>query len=137
MATSRAIRRAYDVRLAPLGVNLTEASLLAFVGEQGPVTQTQLAERLGMNRASTGSVVDAMLGRGLVMRDPSATDRRVWLVRLTDEGRALAAEAAAVDVALREELRAGLGRAERQQLARTLVRLQANLAAVLNDSSSS
>jgi len=131
MATSRAIRRAYDAHLAPLGLNLSEASLLAFVGEHGPVSQTQLAERLGMNRASTGAVVDAVLARGLVGRDPSPTDRRVWLVRITDDGRALAAQVAIVDGALREQLRAGLSRAERQQLARTLLRLQSNLAVVL------
>ena len=39
MATARAIRQAYDARFRDLGLNLSEASLLAFVAEAGPFTQ--------------------------------------------------------------------------------------------------
>jgi DNA-binding MarR family transcriptional regulator len=133
MATSRAIRRAYDARLANLDLNLTQASLLMYVQDHEPITQTQLADRLGMGRASTGAVIDNLHLRDLVQREPDPTDRRVWLVRLTSSGRELAAMVTAADVLLREELRAGLSRAERKQLARTLLRLHANLAVVLGE----
>ena len=56
MAVSRAIRRAYDLRLRSIGLTLSEASLLAFLREQGATTQTVIAQRIGMGRASAGSL---------------------------------------------------------------------------------
>ncbi|MEM1334530.1 MAG: MarR family transcriptional regulator [Actinomycetota bacterium] len=133
MATARMIREAFDARLDALDLNLTQASLLAYVTEFGATTQTQLADRLGIGRAAIGTVIDRLQQRGLVARNPSATDRRVWLVDVTDAGRALAREIAAVDERLRGELRHGIGREERQALSWVLTRLQHNLQSAIAD----
>jgi MarR family transcriptional regulator, transcriptional regulator for hemolysin len=133
MATSRAMRRAYDARLAGLDLKLSEAFLLGHVHTHGPLTQTQLAEGLGIGRAATGSLIDALERKGLVERAAHAADRRVWLVATTERAGPVVAELAAVDVALREELWTGIARAERRQLSETLLRLQDNLAAILNE----
>lgn len=127
MATARLIREAFDVRLQTLDLNLTQASLLAYVDEFGATTQTQLADRLGIGRAAIGTVIDRLQQRGLVARHPKPDDRRVWLVDVTDDGRSLAEEIAAVDECLRGELRHGIGREERQALSWVLTRLQQNL----------
>jgi DNA-binding MarR family transcriptional regulator len=127
MATASAIHAAYDQRLAPLGVTLSQASLLAYISDFGPVTQTRAAEHLGQGRAVTGTQVDKLEGLGLVERLPDPDDRRVWLVAITDAGRELATAIAEVDRELRSELRAGISRADRQTLAGLLVRLQHNL----------
>jgi DNA-binding MarR family transcriptional regulator len=131
MATARAIRLAYERRLARLELNLTQACLLAFVHDWGPQTQTQLAEGLGLGRAATGSLVDALERRGLVERQPDTRDRRVWRVAATQQGRDMAKPIMEIDQVLRRELRAGISREERQQLAQLLLRLQSNLASVL------
>ena len=60
MATAQAIRDAYDTKLAPLGLTLSLASLLAYVADFGPVSQTRAAEHLGQGRASTGAQVDRL-----------------------------------------------------------------------------
>jgi MarR family transcriptional regulator, transcriptional regulator for hemolysin len=133
MATSRGLRRAYDNRLAGLGLKLSEAYLLAHVHRRGPMTQTQLAEGLGLGRAATGAIVDALEHKGLVERSAHAGDRRVWLVAGTERAAPLADEAAAVDVALRKQLWTGISPAERRALAQTLRRLQGNLAAILDE----
>jgi DNA-binding MarR family transcriptional regulator len=133
MATSRAMRRAYDTRLAGLDLKLSEAFLLGHVHTHGPLTQTQLAEGLGIGRAATGSLVDALERKGLVERAADAGDRRVWLVATTERAGPVVAEVAAVDVAVREELWTGISRAERRQLSETLLRLQDNLGAILNE----
>jgi MarR family transcriptional regulator for hemolysin len=133
MATSRAIRRAYDLRLAPLGLNLSEASLLAFVRERGPMSQSQIAERIGMGRAAAGAVVDGLSARGLLERRLHPRDRRVWLVAVTEEAAPVVLQVEMIDKSLRDELREGIDREERQRLARTLVRLKANLASVLEE----
>jgi MarR family transcriptional regulator for hemolysin len=131
MVTARAIRQAYDRRLARLELNLSQASLLAFVQDWGPQTQTQLADRLGLGRAATGSVVDVLERRGLVARQRDSRDRRVWRVEATQQGRDVAKPITEIDQVLRRELRAGISREERQQLAQLLLRLQSNLASVL------
>jgi MarR family transcriptional regulator for hemolysin len=133
MATSREMRRAYDTRLAGLDLKLSEAFLLGHVHTQGPMTQTQLAEGLGIGRAATGSLVDALERKGLVERAADAGDRRVWLVATTERAGPVVDELAAADGALRNELWAGITRSERRQLSEILLRLQGNLAAILTD----
>ena len=44
MATSKSIRRAFDLRLSEIELNLSEACLLEYVFEHGPMTQTQAAD---------------------------------------------------------------------------------------------
>jgi DNA-binding MarR family transcriptional regulator len=127
MATANAIRDAYDQRLAPLDLNLSLASMLAYIAEFGPVNQTKLASHLGQGRAVTGTHVDRLEALGLVERLPDPTDRRVWLVGITAVGRDRARRISAVDEVLRGELRSGISRSDRQLLANLLVRLQRNL----------
>jgi DNA-binding MarR family transcriptional regulator len=127
MATANAIRDAYDCRLAPLGLNLSTASLLSYVADFGPVNQTRVAEHLGQGRAVTGTQIDKLEALGLVERRPDASDRRVWLVAITHAGTYLATSIADVDRIFRAELREGISRADRQTLASLLVRLQDNI----------
>jgi MarR family transcriptional regulator, transcriptional regulator for hemolysin len=130
MSTARLMRDAYDSALAGIDLNLTTASLLAYVVEQGATTQTVLAERLGVGRAAAGSAVDRLEQRGLVERRSDRDDRRVWLIAPTDEGKELAAKVADIDISIRRALRLGIDRHERQMLASLLVRLQRNLLAI-------
>lgn len=131
MATARLIREAFDARLKPLELNLTQASLLAYVAEFGATTQTRLADQMGTRRAAMGSVIDGLERRGLVERHPDPEDRRVWLVDITGDGRALAKRIVEVDEVLRGELRHGIGREERQALSWVLTRLQVNLTSAI------
>jgi len=136
MVTARMIRVAYDQALAPLGLNLTSGSLLAYVAEHGPITQTALAERLGIGRAAVGTLIDRLQTRGLVERLADSDDRRVWLVTSTPAGSTTANGIAEIDKGVRATLRTGISREERQLLASLLLRLQANLAKAADLSSS-
>jgi MarR family transcriptional regulator, transcriptional regulator for hemolysin len=131
MATARLVREAYDSRLAPLELSLTQALVLEYLSDFGPVTQTRIADHLHQGRAATGATIDRLHDRGLVERRTDPDDRRVWLVELTATGRDLVGAITSVDEKLRTELRAGISRAERQALARLLGRLRANLAGVI------
>ena len=131
MATSRAIRHAYDAHFAPLELNLTQASLLVFLHEFGPERQSQLATRLGIGRAAAGSLIDQLEKRGLLERLPDPADRRAWHVTLTTPGEALVEPVRAIDRDVRSALREDISPAERRQLARLLLRLQENVKRVL------
>jgi len=54
--------------------------------EEDRVTQVELSERVGMNRATVTSVVDTMEGQGLVKRVRDPEDRRKINVVLTAKG---------------------------------------------------
>ena len=127
MAAARQLRQSYDRAFEPIELNLSQASLLAFVDEFGPKTQTYLAERLDLGRAATGTMIDQLEKRGLVERHPDPDDRRVWLVAVTESGKGLVARVLEIDQVFRSDLRAGISRADRQQLADVIVRLQQNL----------
>ena len=135
MATARAVRDAYDARFAALALNLTQASMLAYVREFGPVTQTKIADHLRLGRAAIGVTIDRLQERGLLERTADADDRRVWRVTLSAEGVAIAERIAAIDEVLRAELREGISRPDRQALAAVLTRLQQNLLRASNPSS--
>ncbi len=133
MATARAIRRAYEIRLADLDLNLTEASLLAFLLEAGSTTQSRLASRLGLGRAAAGLVINSLEKRGLIERRDDPEDRRAWLIDLRPKGVRIVQPILEIDRILRAELRSGISRPERQQLAGLLLRLQTNIAGVLDE----
>ncbi len=127
MATARTIRQAYDHALAPFDLNLNMASSLAYLALFGPMTQTELAERLSIGRAAAGTYIDRLEQRNLVERRADAEDRRVWLVSPTDIGVELAEKVALIDEQIRTQLRDGIDHDERQALANLLVRLQKNV----------
>ena len=131
MATARAIRQSYDQRFSDLDLNLSEASVLAYVAEHGALSQTQIAKSLGLGRAATGALIDVLEDRALVQRQTDPDDRRVWLVEITIAGKELLEEVYVRDQILRKQLRNGITRQERHQLAAVLVRLGNNLASVL------
>lgn len=133
MSTARDIRLAYDNCFEPLNLNLSQASLVGYIAENGPMNQTQLAAALVLGRAATGSLVDQLEKRGLVQRAPDPDDRRVWLVENTAHGVDVAVEIVSIDEQLRKRVRVGITREERQQLADLLLRMSANAVAAVDE----
>lgn len=134
MSLARSIRRAYDLRFEELGLNLSEASVLAFAQESGPLMQADIAKHMGFGRAAAGSVVDNLEERGLVERQPKPGDRRVWLVAVTAAGDEVAQQVNKIDERLRGEFREGISRKERRELTGLLNRLNANVGKVITES---
>ena len=133
MSTARDIRLAYDRCFEPMQLNLSQATMIGYIAENGPMNQTQLASALILGRAATGTVVDQLEKRGLVQRVPDPDDRRVWLVENTAAGAEAAVEIVSIDEQLRNRLRVGISRAERQQLADLLLRMSANAVAAVDE----
>lgn len=137
MSTARDIRIAYDQCFEPLGLNLSQASLIGYVNQNGPMTQTQLAAALVLGRAATGSLVDQLEKRGLVQRVPDPDDRRVWMVENTEAGSEMAVAVVEVDRQLRTRLRNGISPAERRQLADLLLKMSKNAQQAVADATAS
>jgi DNA-binding MarR family transcriptional regulator len=55
----------------------------------GVYTQRELSERCEIDKTSMVAIVDDLEERGLLRRTRSETDRRAWIISLTDEGHGL------------------------------------------------
>jgi MarR family transcriptional regulator for hemolysin len=87
---SRAWRQALDRRLKYLGVSQASWMTIAVAAKaRTPLSQSELADRLGVEGATMVAMVDRLVKAGLVVREPSTTDRRVKRVVLTPAGNLL------------------------------------------------
>lgn len=106
---SRAWRQALDRRLKYLGVSQASWMTIATAAKaRSPLSQSELAERLGVEGATMVAMVDRLVKAGLVRREPSTTDRRVKRVVLTASGTSLYVKVLAEAAAFRKELLADL-----------------------------
>jgi MarR family transcriptional regulator, lower aerobic nicotinate degradation pathway regulator len=80
-------------RAAEHDLSMIQTRLLGVLRDRRP-TMNELARLLGLDKSSVTGLVDRAERRGLVMRVPSAKDRRAVLVSLTDDGRSLVSQAA-------------------------------------------
>jgi DNA-binding MarR family transcriptional regulator len=116
-----------------LGLTPSRTHLLWELGQRGPVTQRVLAEALKVTPRAVTGLVDALVGGGLVTREPHPTDRRATLVTLTAEGERLTAKLKRDHRALARALFAQLSRREfdsfERGLADVITKLRAHLAA--------
>ncbi|HEX4248125.1 MAG TPA: MarR family transcriptional regulator [Pseudonocardia sp.] len=71
---------------AALGVGVTEVSALGEIRQDGPLTPSELARRLGLTSPSVTSLLDRLETAGLVARRRHPADRRSVLVELTASG---------------------------------------------------
>src|SRR5271165_6832242 len=91
--TARAWRQALDRRIRYLGVSQASWLTIAVLAKSGgPLSQSELADRLAVEGATMVSMVDRLVKAGFVVREPSTTDRRVKRVVLTVAGSELYAK---------------------------------------------
>ncbi len=106
---SRAWRQALDRRLKYLGVSQASWMTIAVAAKaRAPLSQSELADRLGVEGATMVAMVDRLVKAGLVIREPSTTDRRVKRVVLTEAGNLLFDKVRAAATAFRKELLANM-----------------------------
>lgn len=108
--------------------SLTPASfdVLANLRRSDPPHRKTPGELAASSMVSTGGMtfrVDKLEEAGLVVREPSADDRRVVYVRLTDSGRTLMDEVIEAHLARKAELLASFDRSELDALAALLAKL--------------
>src|SRR5690606_23242749 len=104
--------RVYNRRFAATGLNQSQVAALIHLDRDEVLSQTDLAHRHGKRKAAAGTLIDGLEGKGLVERTRSRTDRRLQLVSITDEGRAVVNEVDQMAEQLGTALRAGVSREE-------------------------
>lgn len=82
---ARAVTASYDEALKPLGLRITQFSLLGGVAVLGPVTMTTLAEKLALDKTTLPRSLALLEKAGFVTIAPGQ-DKREKLVSLTPAG---------------------------------------------------
>ena len=95
--------------LDTLDVKPAEFSVLAVIGGNKGLSQADVAQRLGIERARLVRLLDRLERRGLTQRLPSPTDRRSHVLRLTPSGQQTLKRAKALVMMHEERLIERLG----------------------------
>ena len=86
-------RRLSKDEASQYGVTPTQLTVLKLLAEIGDLSLGTLSKEIRAHNSTVTGIVDRMEAAGLVERARSAEDRRVWIIRLTTEGRKVAERA--------------------------------------------
>jgi DNA-binding MarR family transcriptional regulator len=89
---ARLFRHCFGQRLRDLGLSEPQWRVLGSVNKFPGITQTQLAQLLGIGRAPLGKLVDRLEAEGLLQRQPDHEDRRLKHIHAPESAAAICEE---------------------------------------------
>ena len=119
-------------RLARERIGLTSAQCrllgaLAMHGDEEPLSQAELAQRLDLTPMAVAGLCDRMAAAGWIRREPSPTDRRVNRIHLEPSAEKALDGALSISDGLNARAMAALSPAERAQLLSLLGKVHGSL----------
>jgi DNA-binding MarR family transcriptional regulator len=125
-------RRLAREQCARHGITATQLNVLKLLQAVGDLSLSELSKRIAATNSTVTGIIDRMVAAKLVAREQSPDDRRVWKIKLTDDGRAIARR---IEVAPWDLLRAALAalpRAELDALVATMAKVAAHITSVVS-----
>lgn len=83
-------RRLAKEQSARHGITPTQLSVIKMLLTVGDLSLSELSKRMAATNSTVTGIVDRMVAAELVEREQSVEDRRVWKIKLTTHGRAIA-----------------------------------------------
>jgi MarR family transcriptional regulator, organic hydroperoxide resistance regulator len=127
-------RRLAREQCARHGITATQLNVLKLLQAVGDLSLSQLSKQIAATNSTVTGIIDRMVAAKLVAREQSPDDRRVWKIKLTDDGRAIARR---IEVAPWDLLRAALAalpRAELDALVATMAKVAAHVTTAVGTS---
>src|SRR6202158_1093827 len=112
----RVLSQLAERSIANAGLCLTDFAALEALLHKGPLTISQIQEKVLLARGSMTAAVDRLEKLGLVVRKASPSDRRARVVELTPQGKRLAASCFEKHAKDLEALMSVLSEKEKEQL---------------------
>ena len=117
-------RLAVNRRLKDLGLSQASWVAVAAIARQPqPLSQSELAQELGVESPTIVPLLNRLVALGLVERVTTASDKRKRLLVATEQGMALYVQVKTVADDLREEILTAITPQEREQTQRVLEKL--------------
>src|SRR5246127_3103063 len=104
LKSHRALSLLAEQSIANTGLCLTDFAAVEALLHKGPLTITEIQDKVRLARGSMTAAVDRLEKLGLIVRKSSPSDRRARVVHLTAEGKRLAASSFARHAKDLEEL---------------------------------
>ncbi|MGV1789139.1 MarR family winged helix-turn-helix transcriptional regulator [Rhizobium sp. A37_96] len=93
---SNHVSHAFAAKLADKQVTVAEWSLMRTLYGKEPTPPSRLADDMGMSRGAITKLADRLIAKSLIRREASANDGRAQTLALTDRGRDLVPDLAAL-----------------------------------------
>jgi DNA-binding MarR family transcriptional regulator len=117
---SNHVSNAFAAKLADKEVTVAEWSLMRALYDTEPMPPSRLADAMGLSRGAITRLADRLIAKSLIVRAANADDGRAQTLALTDRGRALVPDLAALADRNDAEFFECLTPDERETLARLL-----------------
>ncbi len=85
--TANAFPRALNDEVAPQGITYRQCQVLGYLALDGPLSQTELAERMRIEPPTLVGILDRMERDHWIVRENCPNDRRKNLIHPTDEAK--------------------------------------------------
>ena len=131
MNTIRTADMAFDLigrLLRPLKVSAAGGLVLGILRDRGPMSPSELGERLIVTRATVTGLLDSLEQPGFVRRSANPTDRRSLVVEITPAGRAVLQELRTIVHRNEKAWLSGLSERDLHRYIKQLHRIQDSLA---------
>ncbi|WP_105419706.1 MarR family winged helix-turn-helix transcriptional regulator [Neorhizobium sp. T25_27] len=119
---SRKVSSYYDEALAPLGVNIGQFSLLRNINRLAPISLTDLAVQVELDRSTVGRNAKVLERMGLVAIG-HGEDQREAMLTVAPQGHAILKKGAPLWDSVQDDIEARLGTEKTRQLQELLAAL--------------
>ena len=115
--------RQAEAKINTPGITGRHYGCLTLIADEGPMTQQRLGERMGVDRTTVVSIVDALERQGFVERRRNPDDRRAYALQVTAKGAQWQERVTELVLETEAEFLAPLSADERKQLVEMLQRV--------------
>lgn len=126
-ATAHDLACTINEEFAGMGITHRQWEVLAWISYLGELSQTELAERMGIEAPTLVGVLDRMERDGWIQRVPSDTDRRKKLIRVTERVEPVWVQMVERGLQIRARAIQGISEEQLQNLRETLTLMRKNL----------
>lgn len=105
------------------GLTTAQAHTIEIVGHAGPIKMKDLAQKIGVTTGTLTVAVDRLEEKDLLVRKPCQTDRRAYLIELTQAGRTYFQQHHNFHIKMTQEIVSDLTKEEQQIFGKILEKM--------------
>lgn len=124
---ARFLRKRFEQHARGLGLTRSQWQVLAFLAPNEGIHQAGLADILDLEGITLARLLDKLEACNLVERRAHPTDRRIWLLHLTEKAHPMLAQMRVLGERTRAEALQGIPDPAREMLMQSLATMRENL----------
>lgn len=122
----------HNLYVGPFGLTVTQWRVMAALGRFGPLTASEVGQRIIMDKVAVSRAVAGLLKRGLIEKATDRSDRRRATLELSAAGRAMHTRIVPIALAYEQRLYEALTAEERERFNMLYDRLFSRAKALTN-----